>query len=94
MNGRNAMVASSWSSSSGRPWPPRSRRRNKPSRLTVERIFQAHEFEAEGASVRWLPEGRELHDLGGLEGDARRARPRPARPGRRARARSSCRPRT
>jgi dipeptidyl-peptidase-4 len=28
-----------------------------PPRLTIERIFQAHEFEAQGASVKWLPDG-------------------------------------
>jgi dipeptidyl-peptidase-4 len=27
------------------------------SRLTVERIFKSHDFEAEDAAVRWLPEG-------------------------------------
>ena len=57
-----------------------------PSRLTVKRIFGAHEFESEHVSVRWMEDGARLHDTRAVE-PARSAAatsfamtPRPARP--------------
>ena len=59
MNGRNAMVASLLILVFGPPLAAQETHQKTPSRLTVERIYQAHEFGDEGASVHWLPEGHE-----------------------------------
>ena len=47
-----------------------------PRRLTVERIFGAHEFEPEHVSVRWLEAGSRLHDTRVVDRPARRQRHR------------------
>jgi dipeptidyl-peptidase-4 len=57
MNDRNAMVACLLILSLGPPLAADEPPKKQSSRLTVERIFKAHEFGEEGASVRWLPEG-------------------------------------
>ena len=43
--------------------------------LTVERIFDRHEFEAESRRCEWLHDGTRLHDVGGLQGVHRRPGP-------------------
>jgi dipeptidyl-peptidase-4 len=57
MNGRNAMVAFLFIVVLGSPLDAQEKPRKELTRLTVERIFQAREFEAKSASVRWLPDG-------------------------------------
>jgi dipeptidyl-peptidase 4 len=57
MNGRNAMVASLYLLFTWAPLVAQEKPKKEPARLTVERIFQAHEFEPEDASVQWLPDG-------------------------------------
>jgi dipeptidyl-peptidase-4 len=57
MNGRNAMVATLLILLPGSMLVAQEAPKKQVARLTVERIFKDQEFEAEGASVRWLPEG-------------------------------------
>src|SRR5262245_4679656 len=42
----------------GGPVTAQEKPKKAPARLTAERIYQAREFEAEGASVKWLDDGK------------------------------------
>src|SRR5262245_48184206 len=57
MIGRTALAASFMIALSGASLIAQEPGKKEPPRLTVERIFQAHDFEAQGASVKWLPDG-------------------------------------
>ena len=57
MIGRYAMVAAFLLALPGSSLVAQEAPTKQAKPLTVERIFKDHEFEAEGASVQWLPEG-------------------------------------
>lgn len=57
MIGRNAMVASFIVMLAVAPLAAQETPKTAPARLTIERIYKTHDFEAEGASDQWLPEG-------------------------------------
>ncbi len=83
MNGRNAMLASVLIVFLGSPLLAQEPKEEGKSHLTVERIFQHHEFERRGCLGALAARRLGLHDLGRLEGDARRPGPGAARPGHR-----------
>ncbi len=56
MNGRTALVASVLIALSASFLAAQEKAGTERPRLTVERIFQAHEFEAQGTSAKWLPD--------------------------------------
>jgi dipeptidyl-peptidase-4 len=57
MIGRIAMVTAFLVLLPGSPLVAQEAPKKQAHQLTVERIFKDHEFEADGASVHWLPEG-------------------------------------
>jgi dipeptidyl-peptidase-4 len=57
MRGRKTLVASLLIVLSGSSLVAQEKGKKEPPRLTIERIFQSHEFDVQGASVKWLPDG-------------------------------------
>jgi dipeptidyl-peptidase-4 len=57
MRGRKTLIVSFLIVMSSTPVLAQEKAKKEPARLTVERVFLAHEFEAQGASVKWLPDG-------------------------------------
>jgi dipeptidyl-peptidase 4 len=57
MNGRTA-IAASLIVLLGTPLLAQEKPKKEPTPLTAERIYQAHEFQAKGVSVGWLPDGK------------------------------------